>query len=51
MGLFSEETPEERDYKRLIKTIRNSGLNYEIVNYLVSFVSDIRDKKRFKNLN
>ena len=46
MGLFSEETPEERDYKRLIKTIRNSGLNYEIVNYLVSFVSDIRDKKR-----
>ncbi len=46
MGIFSEETPEEKDYKRLIKVIRSSGLNYEIINYLVNYVTEIRDKKR-----
>ena len=49
MGLFGDETQEEKDYKRLLKTIRNSGLNYEIVNYLVNYVTDIRDKKKNNN--
>lgn len=46
MGLFSEETQEERDYKRLLKTIRNSSLSYDVINYLVNYVTEIRDKKR-----
>lgn len=46
MGLFNEETQEEKDFKRLIKVIKNANLNYEIINYLVNYVSEIRDKKR-----
>ena len=46
MGIFSEETQEEKDYKRLLKVIKGSNLSYEIIDKLVNYVTDIRDKKR-----
>ena len=46
MGIFSEETQEEKDYKRLLKVIKGSNLSYEIIDKLVKYVTDIRDKKR-----
>ncbi len=46
MGLLTEDTQEEKDYKRLIKNIKSASNNSEITNFLVDYVSAIRDKKR-----
>ena len=45
MGFFNE-TEEEKRYKELIKALRNSDLNYEIIEYLVNYLTDVRDGKR-----
>ncbi len=46
MGLFGEETVEEKTYKNLLRAIRSvSNLSEEDKNYFVSYVSKIRDGK------
>ena len=48
MGLFNE-TELERNYKELIKAIKNSDLDYESVEFFVKYISDIRDNKRLND--
>ncbi|MBQ4031433.1 MAG: hypothetical protein II625_06730, partial [Bacilli bacterium] len=45
MGFFNE-TEEERRYKELIRALRNSDLNYEIIEFLVDYLTDVRDNRR-----
>ncbi len=45
MGLFNE-TEEEKKYRELIKTIKNSDLSYECIDPLVNYVIEVRDGKR-----
>ena len=46
MGLFREDTEEEKAKKSLIKAIRNSNLTYNWVDTLVAYVSAVYDKER-----
>ena len=45
MGLFSE-TEDERKYKELIRTLRSSDINYEVVDILVNYLIEVRDGLR-----
>ena len=45
MGLFNENE-EVKKYRDLIKIIRSSDLNYECIEFLVKYISDIKDGKR-----
>lgn len=46
MGLFNNETEEEKKYKELIKIIRSSELNQRNMEYLINYVIEVRDGKR-----
>ncbi len=46
MGLFSEETQEEKDYKKLIRVINSSRLPYDGQRQLVAYVSAVHNKER-----
>ena len=46
MGLFREDTEEEKAKKSLIKAIRNSNLTYNWIDTLVAYVSAVYDKER-----
>ena len=45
MGFFNE-TEEEKRYIELIRALRSSDINYEVVDFLVDYLTDVRDKKR-----
>ena len=45
MGFFNE-TEQERQYKELIRAIRSSDLEYDACDYLVNYVSDVKNNKR-----
>lgn len=46
MGLFSEETEFEKECRELIKVIKSFYIDAEAKEYLVNYVSDIKDGKR-----
>ena len=48
MGLFYE-TEEEKQYRELIRALRESNLDYESANTLISYVIDVRDGKRLND--
>jgi len=45
MGFFNE-TEEERKYRELIRALRSSDVNYEIVDLLVNYLVEVRDGRR-----
>ena len=45
MGFFNE-TEEEKRYKELIRALRSSDLDYNIIEFLVNYVTEVRDGKR-----
>lgn len=48
MGFFNE-TELERKYKELIKAIKGSELSYENIDFLVKYLSEVRDGKRLND--
>lgn len=47
MGLFSEETDLERNFKELLKVIRNNvNIDYPEREYFIDYVTQVRDAKR-----
>lgn len=47
MGLFSEETELEKNYKKLIKIIKsaNNSYSYDALGFLIDYVTDVKDGK------
>lgn len=46
MGIFSSENEEEKQYRLLIKGIRSSNIDVEVKNILITYIEEVRDKKR-----
>lgn len=54
MGIFNNDTEEEKQRKKLIKAIRNSNLNEEWKNYLINYVNGVYEgtkKNRFLTID
>ena len=45
MGLFNEESKEEKDYKNLLKIIKSSNKQKEIKDYLIDYVMKIKNEE------